>query len=147
MSSGKMQNLYSKNVQKKHIEGLLGGLTKANGEVIITAGKGKNDFLAKGHLAPNKDFIHKELQDATFQFTNVAPQVSPPLQSVLRPCPVPVLQRQQLEAAGGGGEEGGEEVSPRRGRTPDWAGTWRSPPARMASLLTRLALGNKSPSS
>lgn len=34
----------------------------------------RTSFFAKGHLAPDADFIYKEWQDATYYFANVAPQ-------------------------------------------------------------------------
>ena len=34
-------------------------------------------FLAKGHLAPDADFVYKEWQDATYYFANAAPQWQP----------------------------------------------------------------------
>ncbi len=35
----------------------------------------KKNFLAKGHLAPDADFVYQEWQDASYYFFNVAPQV------------------------------------------------------------------------
>ena len=35
----------------------------------------KKNFLAKGHLAPDADFVYQEWQDASYFFFNVAPQV------------------------------------------------------------------------
>ena len=33
-----------------------------------------DNYLARGHLAPDADFIYKEMQDATYYYFNVAPQ-------------------------------------------------------------------------
>ena len=41
---------------------------------IETTSKAK-DYFAKGHLAPDANFVYEVLQDATYYFINVAPQV------------------------------------------------------------------------
>ena len=71
-----MVELYKKKVQRKTITALLGGLTKFEGETIIETNSKAKDYLAKGHLSPDAAFVYHVMQDATYFFINIAPQVS-----------------------------------------------------------------------
>ncbi len=57
--------------QEKVLKQLLGA---SKGASIFSKNK---SFLAKGHLAPDADFVWKEWQDATYYFANAAPQWQP----------------------------------------------------------------------
>ena len=54
---------------------LLGGVTSIEDEPIIETSSSGTDYFAKGHLSPDAAFIYNVLQDATYYFINVAPQV------------------------------------------------------------------------
>ena len=41
---------------------------------LIDKGRSSTRYLARGHLAPDADFIYDVQQDATYYFVNVAPQ-------------------------------------------------------------------------
>lgn len=62
-------NAYSLKTQKETFLNLLG---QQSSEKFFSA---KKYFLAKGHLAPDADFVYQEWQDASYFFFNVAPQV------------------------------------------------------------------------
>ncbi len=34
----------------------------------------KKDYMARGHLAPDADFVYESFQDATYYYFNAAPQ-------------------------------------------------------------------------
>ena len=74
-----MVELYKKKVQRRTITALLGGLTKVEGETIIETNFKAKDYLAKGHLSPDAAFVYNVMQDATYYFVNIAPQVSLPV--------------------------------------------------------------------
>ena len=54
---------------------LLGGVTSIEDETIIETSSSGTDYFAKGHLSPDAAFVYNVLQDATYYFINVAPQV------------------------------------------------------------------------
>ena len=70
-----MNKLYSKKAQKSTVTALLGGVTSIEGEPIIQTGSRGTDYFAKGHLSPDAAFVYNVLQDATYYYINVAPQV------------------------------------------------------------------------
>ena len=70
-----MNKLYSKKSQKSTVTALLGGVTSIEGETIIQTSSSGTDYFAKGHLSPDAAFVYNVLQDATYYFVNVAPQV------------------------------------------------------------------------
>ena len=57
------------------VTALLDGVTKIEGETIIETNSKAKDYFAKGHLAPDANFVYEVFQDATYYFINVAPQV------------------------------------------------------------------------
>ena len=57
------------------VTALLDGVTKIDGETIIETNSKAKDYFAKGHLAPDANFVYEVFQDATYYFINVAPQV------------------------------------------------------------------------
>lgn len=61
-------NAYKIKNQKATLKSLLGS---EKGSEIFNS---RTSYMAKGHLAPDADFIFKEWQDATYYFINVAPQ-------------------------------------------------------------------------
>jgi len=65
--------LYSKKTQVNTIVKLLRS-NKINGKPLIDGSKSGTNYFAKGHLAPDADFIYNVQQDATYYFFNVAPQ-------------------------------------------------------------------------
>ena len=70
-----MNQIYTKRNQKRVVTALLDGVTKIDGETIIETSNKARDYFAKGHLAPDANFVYEVLQDATYYFINVAPQV------------------------------------------------------------------------
>ena len=54
---------------------LLGGVTSIEDEMIIETSRSGTDYFAKGHLSPDAAFVYNVLQDATYYYINVAPQV------------------------------------------------------------------------
>ena len=72
-----MNDLYKKKNQRRVVTALLDGVTKIDGETIIETNSKAKDYFAKGHLAPDANFVYEVLQDATYYFINVAPQVRP----------------------------------------------------------------------
>ena len=70
-----MNKLYSKKAQKSTVTALLGGVTSIEDETIIETSSSGTDYFAKGHLSPDAAFVYNVLQDATYYFINVAPQV------------------------------------------------------------------------
>ena len=72
-----MVEIYKKKNQRRVVTALLDGVTKIDGETIIETTKKAKDYFAKGHLAPDANFVYEVLQDATYYFINVAPQVRP----------------------------------------------------------------------
>ena len=67
--------MYTKKNQRRVVTALLDGVTKIDGETIIETNSKAKDYFAKGHLAPDANFVYEVLQDATYYFINVAPQV------------------------------------------------------------------------
>ena len=51
------------------------GITSLDDEPIIQTSSSRTNYFAKGHLAPDAAFVYNVLQDATYYFINVAPQV------------------------------------------------------------------------
>lgn len=102
-----MNKLYSKKSQKSTVTALLGGVTSIEGETIIQTSSSGTDYFAKGHLSPDAAFVYNVLQDATYYFVNVAPQVERILlKSSLfdkYAFSVPIIQQRQLEGLGGWG--------------------------------------------
>ena len=74
-STSKMNDVYTKKNQRRVVTNLLEGVTKIEGETIIETSSKAKDYFAKGHLAPDANFVYEVLQDATYYFINVAPQV------------------------------------------------------------------------
>ena len=74
-STSKMNQIYTKRNQRRVVTALLDGVTKIDGETIIETSNKARDYFAKGHLAPDANFVYEVLQDATYYFINVAPQV------------------------------------------------------------------------
>ena len=74
-STSKMNQIYTKRNQRRFVTALLDGVTKIDGETIIETSNKARDYFAKGHLAPDANFVYEVLQDATYYFINVAPQV------------------------------------------------------------------------
>ena len=72
-----MVDIYKKKNQRRVVTALLDGVTKIDGETIIETTSKAKDYFAKGHLAPDANFVYEVLQDATYYFINVAPQVRP----------------------------------------------------------------------
>ena len=72
-----MVDIYKKKNQRRVVTALLDGVTKLDGETIIEITNKAKDYFAKGHLAPDANFVYEVLQDATYYFINVAPQVGP----------------------------------------------------------------------
>ena len=72
-----MVDIYKKKNQRRVVTALLDGVTKIDGETIIEITNKAKDYFAKGHLAPDANFVYEVLQDATYYFINVAPQVRP----------------------------------------------------------------------
>ena len=70
-----MNQIYTKRNQRRVVTTLLDGVTKIDGETIIETSNKARDYFAKGHLAPDANFVYEVLQDATYYFINVAPQV------------------------------------------------------------------------
>ena len=70
-----MNQIYTKRNQRRVVTTLLDGVTKIGGETIIETSNKARDYFAKGHLAPDANFVYEVLQDATYYFINVAPQV------------------------------------------------------------------------
>ena len=70
-----MNKLYSKRAQKSTVTALLGGVTSIEDETIIETSSSGTDYFAKGHLSPDAAFVYNVMQDATYYFINVAPQV------------------------------------------------------------------------
>ena len=70
-----MNQIYTKRNQRRVVTALLDGVTKIDGETIIETSNKARDYFAKGHLAPDANFVYEVLQDATYYFINVAPQV------------------------------------------------------------------------
>ena len=70
-----MNQIYMKRNQRRVVTALLDGVTKIDGETIIETSNKARDYFAKGHLAPDANFVYEALQDATYYFINVAPQV------------------------------------------------------------------------
>ena len=62
---------YKTSRQQTTLSGLIGS---ARTSQVFSRTK---SFLAKGHLAPDADFVWKEWQDATYYFANAAPQWQP----------------------------------------------------------------------
>ena len=60
---------YYKKTQLKTVEAILGMKT-----ALIEKGRRGTRYFAKGHLAPDADFIYDVQQDATYYFVNAAPQ-------------------------------------------------------------------------
>ena len=54
---------------------ILGSNSLDGREVIENSASGTN-YFAKGHLSPDAGFVYNVMQDATYYFVNVAPQVS-----------------------------------------------------------------------
>ena len=75
-STSKMNQIYTKRNQRRVVTALLDGVTKIDGETIIETSNKAKDYFAKGHLAPDANFVYEVLQDATYYFINVAPQVN-----------------------------------------------------------------------
>jgi len=69
-----MNDMYTKKNQRRVVTALLDGVTKIDGETIIETNSKAKDYFAKGHLAPDANFVYEVLQDATYYFINVAPQ-------------------------------------------------------------------------
>ncbi|XP_023321392.1 uncharacterized protein LOC111696065 [Eurytemora carolleeae] len=65
-----VDHAYSRNAQREEISKLVGSQELAE-QYIEESG---NLFLARGHLAPNADFIFFSWMDSSFHFINVAPQ-------------------------------------------------------------------------
>ena len=59
---------YHQSGQKRLFDRLL-GLVKSR-EVFAKGSR----YLSRGHLAPDADFVHREWQEATYFYANVAPQ-------------------------------------------------------------------------
>ena len=101
-----MNKLYSKKAQKSTVTALLGGVTSIEDETIIETSSSGTDYFAKGHLSPDAAFVYNVLQDATYYFINVAPQVER-IYIVQRSYfdkysfLVPIVQQRQLEGLGG----------------------------------------------
>ena len=53
---------------------ILGSNTIDGTTIIETSSSGTN-YFAKGHLSPDAGFVYNVMQDATYYFINVAPQV------------------------------------------------------------------------
>lgn len=66
MFSVSLRRVYSKRQQKSLAQTLL-----KTTQHLTTNGQ---EYLAKGHLAPDADFVLKAEQDATYYYVNVAPQ-------------------------------------------------------------------------
>jgi len=64
-----INGMYTKNSQKEVVAGLVGSSSLAE-----TYFPGGDVYIARGHLAPNADFMTYAWQDATFTFIDVAPQ-------------------------------------------------------------------------
>jgi len=64
-----INGMYTKNSQEEVVAGLLGSTSLAE-----TYFPGGDVYIARGHLAPNADFMTYAWQDATFTFIDVAPQ-------------------------------------------------------------------------
>lgn len=64
-----INGMYTKNSQTEVIGTLIGSADLA--EIYVLGG---DIYLARGHLAPNADFMTYAWQDATFSFIDVAPQ-------------------------------------------------------------------------
>ncbi|CAL4066052.1 unnamed protein product, partial [Meganyctiphanes norvegica] len=62
----KMTDTYSQKKQKTLFKTLLG-----SDEAIVVK---KQNYFAKGHLAPDSDFVYGYQQDATYYFINAVPQ-------------------------------------------------------------------------
>ena len=69
-STSKMNDLYKKKNQRRVVTALLDGVTKIDGETIIETNSKAKDYFAKGHLAPDANFVYEVLQDATYYFIN-----------------------------------------------------------------------------
>ena len=94
-----MNDIYKKRNQRRVVTALLGGVTKIDGEYIIETKPKARDYFAKGHLAPDANFVYEVLQDATYYFINVAPQVRPFWISFKSPyLSVSIIQRRKLES-------------------------------------------------
>lgn len=66
MFTQSMQKMYTKATQMLLVRGLL------NSTEHLT-GRGQH-YLARGHLAPDADFVLEPEQDATYYFANAVPQ-------------------------------------------------------------------------
>jgi hypothetical protein len=64
--------LYTKNVQRSTIAGILGSTILAG--IVIEDSPSSSIYLARGHLSAMSDFVFANEQRATFYFTNAAPQ-------------------------------------------------------------------------
>jgi len=64
-----INGMYTKNSQEEVVGGLVGSAT-----LTATYFPGGDVYIARGHLAPNADFLTYAWQDATFTFIDVAPQ-------------------------------------------------------------------------
>lgn len=69
-----MNTIYTKKRQAYWVKKDLGTNNKFEGETIIQTGRSGSHYFAKGHLAPDAAFVYNVEQDATYYFTNVAPQ-------------------------------------------------------------------------
>ncbi|XP_017781048.1 PREDICTED: uncharacterized protein LOC108565885 [Nicrophorus vespilloides] len=66
----KVNNLYKRNMQRKTINNLLG--LPLNSTKYID--QSNDNFLSRGHMTANADFVYNPQQNITFYFVNVAPQ-------------------------------------------------------------------------
>eukprot|EP00095_Tigriopus_kingsejongensis_P006847 maker-scaffold176_size284796-snap-gene-0.14 protein:Tk06847 transcript:maker-scaffold176_size284796-snap-gene-0.14-mRNA-1 annotation:"duplex-specific nuclease" len=73
-TSTSLYQTYYRSQQLAQMETILGQNEDVNGNQIIESGFSTSLYFARGHLAPDADFIYDLFQDATYYFVNVAPQ-------------------------------------------------------------------------